>query len=432
MAGNDSDLLKKVFDNQYEIESAKEFIAEIEVDLQQRGLRTLDENSIQSTNTALASYNDSLDQEEMKEQELVTEVKATGSDWDNYLKENKVDDMLQAYKYGGMSYEESYQHTHGKELESNDDLLKRVFDNQYEIENNKELIAEIDNDLQERGLRSLDDNYAEATNNALVSYRDTLKKEEMKEQELMTEVKATGNDWNAYLKENKVDDMLQAYKYGGMSYEESYQHTHGKELESDNLNQGNNLLGTAIYEPNNKDQQKIIVRDLENDNEQEYPIKHGKTIEHNNREYPLQEILSESNLDELRTAIKENQATSFILSKTELSNIQGKNLFQSNNKNLANENRENLSNEINALKKENQHLKKQVQELEGSLKLTYVQTHMLAKDKAPQVKNRMQQVADKSGFGDTFKEKANEYDMEIQQKEQKSENQNDKDIELSL
>lgn len=164
-------------------------------------------------------------------------------------------------------------------------------------------------------------------------------------------------------------------------------------------NEKNNLLGTAIYEPNNKEQQKIIVKDLENNNEQEYPIKHGKTIEHNNREYPLQEILSENNLDELRTAIKENQSTSFILNKTELSN---------------------------------QHLKKQVQELEGSLKLTYVQTHMLAKDKAPQVKDRMQQVADKSGFGDTFKEKANEYDMEIQQKEQKSKKQNDQDIEHSL
>lgn len=197
-------------------------------------------------------------------------------------------------------------------------------------------------------------------------------------------------------------------------------------------NEKNNLLGTAIYEPNNKEQQKIIVKDLENNNEQEYPIKHGKTIEHNNREYPLQEILSENNLNELRTAIKENQATSFMLSKTELSNIQGKNLFQSNEKNLANENKENLSNEINTLRKENQHLKKQVHELEGSLKLTYVQAHMLAKDNAPQVKDRMQQVAEKSGFGDTFKEKANEYDAEIQQKEQKSEKQNDKDIDLSL
>lgn len=199
-----------------------------------------------------------------------------------------------------------------------------------------------------------------------------------------------------------------------------------------------NLLGTVIYEPNNTEQQKIVVKDLQSNKEQEFSIKHGKEIEHDNRRHDLKGVLTVENYVQLYDAVRKNEPTSFMLSKKELNNMQDKQLITANERTNENQLDTDLVRKIDELKTENQKLQKQVNSLEKSFKLTYLQFNSLAKDKSERLKDSMQKVADKAGIGKTFKEKTEEFDRQIKQreqqndKEQKVEKASSKDNDLSL
>jgi len=123
------------------------------------------------------------------------------------------------------------------------------------------------------------------------------------------------------------------------------------------------LLGTVIYEPDNPKQQVLLVKDLTTNNEQELNISKNGNIEYNNKNYNLKDLLSEKNYNELQSSIKQNQPTSFLLSKNELNKMQQQNLVsikQAPNKSELDA----LKDEISTLKSQNKGLKNKFQTVE--------------------------------------------------------------------
>ncbi|OJH16069.1 hypothetical protein BLX88_25575, partial [Bacillus obstructivus] len=107
----------------------------------------------------------------------------------------------------------------------------------------------------------------------------------------------------------------------------------------------------------------LLVKDLTTNNEPELNISKNGNIEYNNTTYNLKDLLSEKNYNELQSSIKQNQPTSFLLSKNELNKMQQQNLVsikQAPNKSALDA----LKDEVSTLKSQNKGLKNKFQTIE--------------------------------------------------------------------
>lgn len=123
------------------------------------------------------------------------------------------------------------------------------------------------------------------------------------------------------------------------------------------------LLGTVIYEPENPKQQVLLVKDLTTNNEQELNITKNGSVEYNNRNYNLKDFLSEKNYNELQSSMKQNQPTSFLLSKNELNKMQQQNLISIKQAPEKSE-LDALKDELSTLKSQNKGLKNKFETVE--------------------------------------------------------------------
>lgn len=84
-----------------------------------------------------------------------------------------------------------------------------------------------------------------------------------------------------------------------------------------------NLMGTIVFEPADKSQQYMMLRDMNTDHTQEYAIEPGGIIENGEKRVHLSDLLTKENAAELREAQMQGRQTSFMLSAKELEHAKG-------------------------------------------------------------------------------------------------------------
>ena len=92
--------------------------------------------------------------------------------------------------------------------------------------------------------------------------------------------------------------------------------------ERNTLCETNNLLGSVIYEPDNPNEQTLILTNLASSQTNEYSLEDGKNILHDGRRIPADNLLSETSAKELAGARLNGRITSFMLSPSELENAE--------------------------------------------------------------------------------------------------------------
>lgn len=83
-----------------------------------------------------------------------------------------------------------------------------------------------------------------------------------------------------------------------------------------------NLLGSVIYEPDNPQEQTLILTNLKLSQTNEYALEDGLNILHDGRRISAATLLSESSLKELTDARMNGRIISFMLSPAELENAE--------------------------------------------------------------------------------------------------------------
>lgn len=283
---------------------------------------------------------------------------------ENILSYNEYDELYEAAFLGGefkdkelgnsdffISIEEYFIDEKIKEIIDIDrgNLLENVFDNQYQIsaiqsriESHKSSKDDVREGLAEdyefqvdagvllpKDLELLEHNRLDSIQKEIDKEKERLHLEEVKQQAFVMRVEREGYNWNQYLKDNKIDELVDAQSRGGMDFDDAYEYVHStrysdadrEEAKNELKKEGITALGTIIYEPNNPEQQVLMVQDYESGFTNEYRINDSLYVEHSDKQIPVAKFLKKDNVKKLSESLIYDENTSFILDQEELQNI---------------------------------------------------------------------------------------------------------------
>ncbi|WP_080871771.1 hypothetical protein [Oceanobacillus timonensis] len=339
---DDKELLKNVFDNQvsieqtdYRIKDHKEAIENVNKDLAEsydfeiKSGALSDESFAGMAEDKVNNFSKEIEKEEaylstkrQEEAQLKEAVQDKGYEWDDYLKENKVNGMIEAYTAGGMSYEESYDFVHSEEagLEELKNAINEFHVEEFDI-SDEESIKELNqNDVVPLVHSSLGDsdelhvqtflNVSEKRLEKVVS-GDYLEEVEYLNYDSIQEIIED-------LEENEFDYFIELDE---IDKEELIEKNNAYTVSEEQIRENTDTLGTIMYEPNNKAQQSLLVENLKTGKNHEYAI-NNMNIQSKGRQIPLSQMLDSKNLTEMNHSIKNNEPTSFMLNKNEMQKVE--------------------------------------------------------------------------------------------------------------